>query len=97
NAAASLRVGNPEEPGITVGPVIDKTAHERILDYIETGKSEATLAFQHQSVPSKGYFIPPTIFVDVKPDMRIAREEIFGPVISVLRARDLDEAIRIWN
>jgi len=97
NAAASLRVGNPEEPGITVGPVIDKTAHERILDYIETGKSEATLAFQHQSVPSKGYFIPPTIFVDVKPDMRIAREEIFGPVLSVLRARDLDEAIKIAN
>ena len=97
NAAASLRVGNPEEPGITVGPVIDKTAHERILDYIETGKSEATLAFQHQSVPSKGYFIPPTIFVDVKPDMRIAREEIFGPVLSVLKARDLDEAIKIAN
>ena len=97
NAAASLRVGNPEEPGITVGPVIDKTAHERILDYIETGKSEATLAFQHQSVPSKGYFIPPTIFVDVKPDMRIAREEIFGPVLSVLRARDLDQAIKIAN
>ena len=97
NAAASLRVGNPEEPGITVGPVIDKTAHERILDYIETGKSEATLAFQHQNVPSKGYFIPPTIFVDVKPDMRIAREEIFGPVLSVLRARDLDEAIKIAN
>ncbi len=97
NAAASLRVGNPEEPGITVGPIIDKTAYERILDYIETGKSEATLAFQHQDVPSKGFFIPPTIFVDVKPDMRIAREEIFGPVISVLKARDLDAAIKIAN
>jgi RHH-type proline utilization regulon transcriptional repressor/proline dehydrogenase/delta 1-pyrroline-5-carboxylate dehydrogenase len=97
NAAASLRVGNPEEPGITVGPVIDKTAYERILDYIETGKSEATLALQHQNVPSKGYFIPPTIFVDVKSNMRIAREEIFGPVLSVLKARDLDEAIKIAN
>src|SRR5712692_7232901 len=97
NAAASLRVGNPEEPGITVGPVIDKTAYERILNYIEIGKSEATLAFQHQDVPPKGYFIPPTIFVDVKPNMRIAREEIFGPVLSVLKARDLDEAIKIAN
>src|SRR5712692_1542903 len=97
SAAASLRVGNPEEPGMTVGPVIDKTAYERILNYIEIGKSEATLAFQHQNVPAKGYFIPPTIFVDVKPNMRVAREEIFGPVLSVLKARDLDEAIKIAN
>jgi len=97
SAAASLRVGNPEEPGMTVGPVIDKTAYERILNYIEIGKSEATLAFQHQNVPPKGYFIPPTIFVDVKPDMRIAREEIFGPVLSVLKARNLDEALKLAN
>src|SRR6266498_2135648 len=97
SAAASLRVGNPEEPGMTVGPVIDKTAYERILSYIEIGKSEATLAFQHQNVPAKGYFIPPTIFVDVKPNMRIVREEIFGPVLSVLKARDLDEAVKIAN
>ncbi|PYK95491.1 MAG: L-glutamate gamma-semialdehyde dehydrogenase [Verrucomicrobia bacterium] len=97
SAAASLRVGNPEEPGMTVGPVIDKTAYERILNYIEIGKSEATLAFQHQNVPPKGYFIPPTIFVEVKPNMRIVREEIFGPVLSVLKARDLDEAVKIAN
>ena len=97
SAAASLRVGDPEGPGMSVGPIIDKTAYERILNYIEIGKSEATLAFQHQDVPPKGYFIPPTIFVDVKPNMRIAREEIFGPVLSVLKARDLDEAIKIAN
>src|SRR6202040_1023357 len=64
-AAASLRVGNPEEPGITVGPVIDKMAYQRIKDYIDIGKSEATLAFQQQNVPSEGYFIPPTIFSGV--------------------------------
>ena len=97
SAAASLRVGNPEEPGITVGPVIDKTAYERIQDYIGIGKSEATLAFQRRDVPPQGYFIPPTIFVDVTPEMRIAREEIFGPVLSVIKARDLDEAIEIAN
>src|SRR6266852_6330662 len=97
SAAASLRVGDPEGPGMSVGPIIDKTAYERILNYIEIGKSEATLAFQHQDVPPKGYFIPPTIFVDVKPNMRIAREEIFGPVLSVLKAHDLDEAIKIAN
>jgi RHH-type proline utilization regulon transcriptional repressor/proline dehydrogenase/delta 1-pyrroline-5-carboxylate dehydrogenase len=96
-AAASLRVGNPEEPGIMVGPVIDEAAYRRILDYIEIGKSEATLAYQAKDVPPQGYFIPPTIFTDVKPNMRIAREEIFGPVLSVLKVRDLDEALEVAN
>jgi RHH-type proline utilization regulon transcriptional repressor/proline dehydrogenase/delta 1-pyrroline-5-carboxylate dehydrogenase len=96
-AATSLRVGNPEEPGIMVGPVIDEAAYRRILDYIEVGKSEATLAYQAKDLPPKGYFIPPTIFTDVKPNMRIAREEIFGPVLSVLKVRDLDEALEVAN
>jgi RHH-type proline utilization regulon transcriptional repressor/proline dehydrogenase/delta 1-pyrroline-5-carboxylate dehydrogenase len=96
-AAASVRVGNPEEPGVTVGPVIDKTAYNRILNYIKIGKSEATLAYQREDVPPKGFFIPPTIFTNVKPNMRIAREEIFGPVVSVLKVRDLDEAIAVAN
>jgi RHH-type proline utilization regulon transcriptional repressor/proline dehydrogenase/delta 1-pyrroline-5-carboxylate dehydrogenase len=96
-AAASLRVGNPEEPGIMVGPVIDEPAYRRILDYIEIGKKEATLAYQAKEVPPHGYFVPPTIFTDVKPDMRIAREEIFGPVLSVLKVRDLDEALEVAN
>jgi RHH-type proline utilization regulon transcriptional repressor/proline dehydrogenase/delta 1-pyrroline-5-carboxylate dehydrogenase len=96
-AAASVRVGNPEEPGIVVGPVIDEAAYRRILDYIEIGKSEATLAYQAKDVPRHGYFIPPTIFTGVKPSMRIAREEIFGPVLSVIKVRDLDEAIEVAN
>ena len=96
-AAASVRVGNPEEPGIVVGPVIDEAAYRRILDYIEVGKKEATLAYQAKEVPPHGYFIPPTIFTGVKPNMRIAREEIFGPVLSVLKVRDLDEAIEVAN
>jgi RHH-type proline utilization regulon transcriptional repressor/proline dehydrogenase/delta 1-pyrroline-5-carboxylate dehydrogenase len=96
-AAASLRVGNPEEPGIMVGPVIDEAAYRRILEYIEIGKKEATLAFQAKEIPPQGYFIPPTIFTDVKPNMRIAREEIFGPVLSVLKVRDLDEALEVAN
>src|SRR5207247_1038073 len=96
-AAASLRVGNPEEPGITVGPVIDETAFRRIQEIIERGKNEATLAFQATSIPDKGYFVPPTIFTDVKPEMTLSQCEIFGPVLSVLKARDLDDAIRIAN
>ena len=96
-AAASLRIGNPEQPGIMVGPVIDEAAYRRILEYIEIGRKEATLAFQAKEVPPRGYFIPPTIFTDVKPHMRIAREEIFGPVLSVLKVRDLDEALEVAN
>jgi RHH-type proline utilization regulon transcriptional repressor/proline dehydrogenase/delta 1-pyrroline-5-carboxylate dehydrogenase len=96
-AAASLRVGNPETPGITVGPVIDETAYRRMLDTIEAGKKEATLAYQGTDIPTEGYFVPPTIFTDVKPDMRLSCEEIFGPVLSVIRVRDLDEAIRVAN
>src|SRR6059058_4515151 len=97
SAAASLRVGNPEEPGITVGPVIDGKAHKNILNYIESGKQEARLAFQRADVPEKGFFIPPTIFTNVDPKAKIACEEIFGPVLSVIKARDLDEAFEIAN
>ena len=96
-AAASLRVGNPEEPGITVGPVIDETAYRRMLETIEAGKKEATLAYQGKDFPAEGFFVPPTIFTDVKPTMRLSCEEIFGPVLSVIRVRDLDEAIRVAN
>ena len=97
SAAASLRLGNPEEAGTTVGPVIDEAAHRRILEYIEIGKREATLAYQKGDVPETGYFIPPTIFTRVNPDARIAREEIFGPVLSVIKVRDLDEALDVAN
>src|SRR5437016_2956028 len=97
SGAASLRVGNPEEPGMMVGPVIDEAAYKRIQEYIEIGKSEATLAYQAKEVPPEGYFIPPTIFSGVKPNMRIAREEIFGPVLSVIKVRDLDEAFEVAN
>ena len=96
-AAGSLRVGNPEDPGITVGPVIDDVAHQRIMDTIERARGEATLAFQATDVPNDGYFVPPTIFTDVKPNAKIAQEEIFGPVLSVIKVRDLDEALEVAN
>lgn len=97
SAAASLRVGNPEEPGITIGPVIDEAAYNRIREYIEIGKSEATLAYQKGNIPDQGFFIPPTIFTRVSPNARIAQEEIFGPVLSVIKVHDLDEAIAVAN
>jgi RHH-type proline utilization regulon transcriptional repressor/proline dehydrogenase/delta 1-pyrroline-5-carboxylate dehydrogenase len=96
-ATGSLRTGNPEEPGVTVGPVIDEDAYNRIQETVAAGKAEATLAYQGKDIPAEGYFIPPTIFTNVKPHMKLAQEEIFGPVISVIKVRDLDEAIEVAN
>ncbi len=96
-AASCLRVGSPEEPGTVVGPVIDREAWERVQRYIAIGKTEARLAHGGEVPAGGGYFVQPTIFAEVPPEARIAREEIFGPVLSVLKAKDLDEAIRIAN
>ena len=96
-ATASLRTDNPEAPGITVGPVIDEKAYKRIQERIEHGKTEATLAYQAKDIPATGYYIPPTIFTNVRPDSRLAQEEIFGPVLSVIKVRNLDEAIVVAN
>jgi RHH-type proline utilization regulon transcriptional repressor/proline dehydrogenase/delta 1-pyrroline-5-carboxylate dehydrogenase len=96
-ATSNLRVGSPEEPATNVGPVIDREAFERIKRYVEIGKGEARLAFEGTAPAGDGYFIAPTILADVPPTARIAREEIFGPVLAVLKAKDLDEAIALAN
>jgi RHH-type proline utilization regulon transcriptional repressor/proline dehydrogenase/delta 1-pyrroline-5-carboxylate dehydrogenase len=97
-ATASLRVGPPDEPGAIIGPVIDRSAQKRILDLIEAGKKEATLAWQGK-VPAdpNGCFVPPTIFTDVPRSSRLFREEIFGPVLSITKAKDFEEAIDLAN
>jgi RHH-type proline utilization regulon transcriptional repressor/proline dehydrogenase/delta 1-pyrroline-5-carboxylate dehydrogenase len=96
-ACKGLKVGFPEEPGTIVGPVIDQAAYERILGYIEIGKKEGKLAFQGNVPAGEGYFVPPTIFTDVSPKSRIAQEEIFGPVLCVLKAENLDQALEWAN
>ncbi len=96
SACPALPVGDPTLPGTVVGPVIDADAQKKILGLIEDGKCEAKLAFQGKA-PAEGYFIPPTVFVNVKPAHTIAREEIFGPVVAILRAKDLDEAFALVN
>lgn len=100
-AAAATPVGDPTLPGTVVGPVIDEDARTKILGLIETGKREAKLAWQAPLttavVASGGYFIPPTIFTHVKPEHAIAREEIFGPVFTVIKVHDLDEAFIVAN
>jgi RHH-type transcriptional regulator, proline utilization regulon repressor / proline dehydrogenase / delta 1-pyrroline-5-carboxylate dehydrogenase len=97
-ACASIPVGDPAEPGTVVGPVIDREARDKILSMIEQGKREATLAFQSRlpaGLESLGTYVPPTVFTGVPPAATIAREEIFGPVVAILRARNLDEAFHI--
>jgi RHH-type proline utilization regulon transcriptional repressor/proline dehydrogenase/delta 1-pyrroline-5-carboxylate dehydrogenase len=95
-SASKIRVGGPEDPENFMGPVIDGEAAAKIRRYIEIGKSEARLLFQGQA-PADSRFIPPTIFDDVPPAARIAQEEIFGPVVGLIRAKDWDEALEIAN
>lgn len=95
-ATRSLNVGAAESPSTQVGPVIDASAQQRIREYIETGKQEATLALELSS-PEPGYFVGPVIFTDVSPTSTIAQEEIFGPVLAVMKAQNFDQAIEIAN
>ncbi len=96
-AVKSITIGSPEIPGNIMGPVIDSSALHKINKYIEIGKGEATLSYLCESVPDEGYFASPAIFSDVTPDSRLATEEIFGPVLSVIKAKDIDHAIEIAN
>ena len=96
-ATSNIKVGYPEEPATIVGPVVDQEAYERIKRYVGIGKEEARLAFEGKVPEGDGYFIAPTIFAEVAPNARIAKEEIFGPVLAVLKAKSLDEAIQFAN
>jgi RHH-type proline utilization regulon transcriptional repressor/proline dehydrogenase/delta 1-pyrroline-5-carboxylate dehydrogenase len=98
-ATRSLKIGPAEDPGCKVGPVIDATARERILGFIEKGKQEARLAFAADLgfLKNEGYYVAPHIFADVPATATIAQEEIFGPVLAVIKAANLKEAIDIAN
>jgi RHH-type proline utilization regulon transcriptional repressor/proline dehydrogenase/delta 1-pyrroline-5-carboxylate dehydrogenase len=98
-ATRSLKVGPAEDPGCAVGPVIDAESQRRILDYIEKGKQEAQVKYAGDigTLAQEGYYVAPHIFADVPPSAVIAQEEIFGPVLAVMRARDLDDALAIAN
>ncbi|WP_052055211.1 L-glutamate gamma-semialdehyde dehydrogenase [Myxosarcina sp. GI1] len=95
-ATKSLNVGAADNPSTQVGPVIDSKARDRILEYIERGKQESQLALA-MTAPEGGYFVPPTILSGVTTDNTIAQEEIFGPVLAVMRASNFDEALKIAN
>jgi aldehyde dehydrogenase (NAD+) len=97
-----LRVGNGNDAGVDMGPVINAEQMQRILDYIELGKQEGATCIiggtrLTENGLAKGFFIAPTIFINVKPEHRIAQEEIFGPVLSVLKFKTFEEAVKILN
>jgi aldehyde dehydrogenase (NAD+) len=99
-AFEAVPYGDPTDPANMMGPVINKRQQERVLGYIEKGKAEGARLLVGGGVPEqfdKGYWVQPTLFVDVDPDATIAQEEIFGPVLSVLKYKDDDDAVRIAN
>lgn len=92
------KVGDPFDPATEQGPQVDQAQFDKILQYVEYGKQDgAKLVNGGKRIGDKGYFIEPTMFTNVKDDMRIAREEIFGPVLSVLKFSDLDDIARRAN
>jgi RHH-type transcriptional regulator, proline utilization regulon repressor / proline dehydrogenase / delta 1-pyrroline-5-carboxylate dehydrogenase len=95
-ATRSLNIGLAESPSTQIGPVIDATAQRRIRDYIEQGRTEAEVALE-MPVPDSGYFVSPVVFANVLPSAKIAQEEIFGPVLAVMKAQTFEEALTIAN
>ncbi|MCI2256328.1 L-glutamate gamma-semialdehyde dehydrogenase [Domibacillus sp. PGB-M46] len=93
----TLTLGSPEESGTYMGPVIDERAYKKIMEYIEIGKEEGRLVAGGEGDQTKGYFIQPTIFADVKEKDRLMQEEIFGPVVAFCKADDFDRLLAIGN
>ncbi|RFS83178.1 aldehyde dehydrogenase family protein [Actinomadura spongiicola] len=93
--AESLRTGDPLDPATEMGPLVSARHHARVLEHVEAAKADG--ARLRAGGRAAGRFLSPTVFDQVKPDMRIAREEVFGPVLAVLEFDDLDEAIALAN
>jgi 1-pyrroline-5-carboxylate dehydrogenase len=94
----ALSIGTPAE-NFQTGPVINEVAKKRVLDYIAIGKSEGRLLTGGSAVelPGNGYYVAPTVFIDVAPTAKLAQEEIFGPILAVIRSGNFDEALAIAN
>jgi alpha-ketoglutaric semialdehyde dehydrogenase len=100
--ARSMRLGSGKDPATEMGPSVDESQFKTVLEYIDIGREDgATLVCGGERATGdnldRGFFVRPAVFDHVTPDMRIAREEIFGPVLSVLRVRDFDEAMQVAN
>jgi len=96
--AQKIRIGNPQESNTSMGPVVSEVQMNRVLGYIDIGVKEgASLVTGGSRVGDRGYFVAPTVFANVQHEMRISQEEIFGPVVSVIKFRDEEEALRLAN
>ena len=93
----ALKVGDVRKPETQVGAVINKRAQKKILEYVEAGRKEGKVVAGGGPGPGDGFFVQPTVIDDVKPDAKVAREEIFGPVLAVMKVKDFDEGIRLAN
>ncbi len=93
----ALTVGDPTDPKTYMGPVVNEKAYRKIMDYIETGRGEGRLVAGGEPGPPEGFYIQPTVFADVDGRARIAQEEIFGPVLAVVKCRDFEDGLRIVN
>lgn len=98
-ATRSIIIGKPEEPETFLGPVIDRSALNRTREYIELGKKEHQVALEMEVPPAlrNGYYVGPVIFTEVSPDSRLAQEEIFAPVLVVIKVNNFTEAIQVAN
>ncbi len=96
-ALASVKVAAPSNMAADVGPVINAEAHLRITDVVNTAGKYGTVAASHSDIPETGFFVPPTIVANVDPTSPLAREEIFGPVLAVMRAKDINHALELAN
>ncbi|MCL6476914.1 MAG: L-glutamate gamma-semialdehyde dehydrogenase [Peptococcaceae bacterium] len=96
-AAESIIIGSPEDPRTFMGAVIDESAKEKILSYIEQGKKEGRMLVHREMPGLEGHYVPLTIFEGIEPHHVMAREEIFGPVLAVMKAKDFAEALRMAN
>ncbi|WP_417794547.1 aldehyde dehydrogenase family protein [Terasakiella pusilla] len=97
-AVTALKVGDARDASTQIGPVIDERQLEKDLEYVEIAKAEgATLACGGERLDGNGYFMSPALFTDTRNDMRINQEEVFGPVATIIKAKDYDEALELAN
>lgn len=97
NQTLDLKVGPVEDRFMYMGGVINQESEDKVLSYIEIGKQEGKLLVGGEKLSDAGHFIAPTVFGEIAPDARLAQEEIFGPVVALIRARDFDHALEIAN
>jgi 1-pyrroline-5-carboxylate dehydrogenase len=93
----AIKIGHPTERTNAFGPMVDGAAKRKTLDYIETGKKEGRLLIGGTEGPKGGHYVKPTVFADVKPTAKIAQEEIFGPVLAIIKVKDFAEGLAVAN